>query len=195
MMKLSCIFLASGHSKRFHKDKLLEQFNGKPLVDFALERLPTDVFSTVIVVSRSHEVLNLAEKYGFIGVENDDTTDDISRTISLGVSRLPPKTQGCMFSVCDQPLLSQESIRRLAEEFCRNPEKIVALSFAGRRGNPVFFPKSLFPQLLTLQKDQSGGAVIAANKGLLTLIPAKNELELMDIDSAEDYNALNGKSL
>jgi len=93
-MKLSCIFLASGHSKRFHKDKLLAQFNGKPLVDFALERLPTDVFSTVIVVSRSHEVLKLAEEYGFIGVENDDTTDDISRTISLGLSRLPEVTHG-----------------------------------------------------------------------------------------------------
>ncbi len=194
-MKLACIFLASGHSKRFHKDKLLTEFNGRPLVACALGKLPGDVFDMVIVVSRSREVLNLAQDCGFIGVENDDTTDDISRTIALGITHLPADTQGCMFSVCDQPLLSTESLRRLADEFCRNPEKIAAMSYAGRRGNPVFFPKSLFPQLAALQKDQSGNTVIRANPELLTLVPAQNELEMMDIDSAEDYARLVGKTI
>lgn len=194
-MKLACVFLASGHSKRFHKDKLLTEFNGRPLITSVLERLPKDVFSTVVVVSRSREVLKLAHDCGYIGIENDDTTDDISRTISLGIANLPDETQGCMFSVCDQPLLSQESIRRLADEFCANPDRIAALSYADHRGNPVIFPKSLFPQLLALQKDQSGGKVILANEELLTLVPAQSELEMMDIDSAEDYSNLIGKSL
>ncbi len=194
-MKLACIFLASGHSKRFHKDKLLTEFNGKSLVASVFEKLPRESFDTVIVVSRSGEILQLARDCGFLGVKNEDTTDDISRTIALGMASVPEDAQGCMFSVCDQPLLLTESIRNLADEFCGNPEKIVALSYAGRRGNPVIFPRSLFPQLLALQRDQSGNTVIRENPELLTLVPAQNELEMMDIDSAEDYADLAEKAL
>ena len=40
-LRLACIFLASGHSKRFGGNKLLADYNGKPMADHIFSRFPS----------------------------------------------------------------------------------------------------------------------------------------------------------
>lgn len=143
-LKLGCIFLASGQSKRFQGNKLLSEFNGRPMIETVLGNFPCELFNQTIVVTRYAEVAVTAAQRGFTVVENDGADDSVARTIRLGLDALTPNLDGCLFSVCDQPLLTARSIQAIVDEFIAHPGAIVALGYRGKRGNPVLFPRALF---------------------------------------------------
>ena len=141
-LKLGCIFLASGQSKRFQGNKLLSEFNGRPMIETVLGNFPCELFNQTIVVTRYAEVAVTAAQRGFTVVENDGADDSVARTIRLGLDALTPNLDGCLFSVCDQPLLTARSIQAIVDEFIAHPGAIVALGYRGKRGNPVLFPRA-----------------------------------------------------
>ncbi|MBQ7754245.1 MAG: hypothetical protein IJR78_00760, partial [Clostridia bacterium] len=55
----------------------------------------------------------------------------------------------------------------------------------GKRGNPVIFPASLFPELVQISGDKGGRRVIAAHRDLLRTVQVP-AWELKDIDRKED---------
>ena len=189
-LRLGCIFLASGYARRFGQNKLLADFQGRPMIDVILEKHPYERFCQTVVVTRYPEIAVSAAIHGCTVVENEDPTGDIARTIRSGIAALMPGLSGCMFSVCDQPLLTPASIHRLVDAFWASPDKIVALGSGGRRGNPVIFPAALLPELASLPSGESGSAVIRRHPGLLQLVEAGCPAELWDVDRPEDLSAL-----
>lgn len=185
-MKLACVVLASGHSKRFGSDKLVHRIDGIMMTRRCLKAIPGELFSEVIVVTRSFEVAELADELGFRVVPNADKTDDIAVTIRLGLDELSMPVDGCMFSVCDQPYLTSASVSALIERFSADMSRIVALSWNKKRGNPVVFPASLLGELQSLPSRLSGSHVIDLHNELLTLVLAKSAKELHDVDTPED---------
>ena len=88
-------------------------------------------------------------------------------------------------AVCDQPWLTTKSIIRLKNSFLESPDAICALSWQGRRGNPVVFPADLFGELAALTGDTGGGAVIRRHPERLRLVEAFSPNELLDVDNPE----------
>lgn len=185
-MKLACIVLASGHSKRFGQDKLTYKLGNSTVAERTMDAIPRRMFEPVLVVARSEAVAEMARRRGFIPVFNTDETDDMSITVRLGMESLPDDLSGCMFCVCDQPYLTSESVRRLARRFMVEPERIVALSTNGLRGNPAIFPRKLLRELAALEKNTSGRVVIERYPELVTLVEAGDSRELIDIDRSKD---------
>jgi molybdenum cofactor cytidylyltransferase len=186
-LKLGCIFMASGHSIRFGSDKLVYPLCGIPMICHALDSLPKGLLDTVAVVTRSDYVAKLAKSRGFFAIKNPDASNDTAITIRLGLYAMPEYIDGCMFSVCDQPYLTGESIIRLTEAFFRQPNSIVALSWRGIRGNPVIFPSSLFNELRCLPSYATGKYVIDRHRDKLVLVSAFAREELWDIDRPDDF--------
>ena len=123
-------------------------------------------------------------------VKNPDPASDIAQTIRLGLNAFDCSLDGCLFSVCDQPLVRVRSICTLVDRFCSEPDAIVALGWKGNRGNPVLFPSSLFSALATLAPHQSGSSVIAQYSHLLRIVEAEGPQELLDIDTPADLKYL-----
>lgn len=188
--RIGCVFLASGISSRFQGNKLLADFNGVPLVEAVLRQFPTEYFNVNLVVTRYPQVAAIAAQYHFGVVENLEPGEDLAQTIRLGVEALPKGLDGCMFSVCDQPLLSPESVKKLVEAFQASPNSIAALSYQGHRGNPVIFPGDLLPSLKTLPARHGGNHVIQAHSERVLLVEAFHRRELMDVDYRSDLSAL-----
>ena len=189
-LKLACILLANGRGKRFGSNKLLAGWGGRPLCDVVLDRHPAELFHQTVVVTRYPEVAVSAAVRGFSVAEDPDGPDDIARSIRLGLEALRPGLDGCLFSVCDQPLLRADTIRKLAAAFIAHRGCIVAAAHGGRRGNPVFFPAALFGELASLPPGGSGGGVIAAHPELLRLVEVADPRELLDVDLPEDLEKL-----
>lgn len=187
-MKLGCVVMAAGASRRFGENKLLRELGGIPLYRRALEAIPPELFSAVTVVTACRPMAALARTMGFSTVWNDRPELGVSRTIALGLAPLSD-CDGVLFMTADQPLLTQDGVRAVAEAFSREPGVIAAAAAGGVRGNPCLFPKVLFPALSALEGDRGGSSVIRANPHLLRLaeLPA---LELADADTAEDLARL-----
>lgn len=184
-MKLGAVLMASGAGQRFGGNKLLWPMGGAPLYQRAMGAIPAELFDRAVVVSAYPEILEEAERRGYLPVRNPSPEQGQSVSVKIGTEKLLDM-EGILFAVCDQPWLRRESVERLLADFSAAPANIWALGWQGRKGNPVVFPKSTFPALLALSGDKGGGVVVRANPGLLRLAEAGSPKELHDVDTPAD---------
>ncbi|MBR5291440.1 MAG: nucleotidyltransferase family protein [Clostridia bacterium] len=191
-LRLGCVVMAAGDSKRFKGNKLLALYDGRMLIERALQAVPDKEFHRVVVVSQYPEILDMAKRYGFVPVLNSAPEEGVSLTIRLGLDALG-KVDGAMFMVADQPLLTKSSVEAEIDFFKREPTGITAMAYGKRRGNPAIFPKDLFVELRELRGDVGGSMVICAHPDKLRLYQIEEELELCDTDSVEELDNLKRK--
>lgn len=186
--RIGCVVMAAGNAARFGENKLAACFDGKPLIEHALDAASADGFAAVLVVTQYPEIEQLAKSRGFSCVRNEHPDWGISHTIALGTAILED-CDAILFLVSDQPRLQKASVERLLAAWKQNPEKICGVGYAGKRGNPNIFPKKYFAELLKLQEDRGGSAVIRKHEDdfLLVEIPPS---ELADCDTPEALEKL-----
>ena len=187
MKRVGAVLLASGLGRRFGSNKLLRLVEGVPLYRRAMTTLAGAGLDRLAVCSPYQEVLEAGEELGFLPLYNLDGAEGISASIRLGVSRMGDM-DGVLFSVCDQPFLTTKSIIRLKDTFEESKDAICALSWGGKRGNPVLFPADLLGELAALTGDTGGGAVVKRHPERLVLVEAFSPKELSDVDKPEDLS-------
>lgn len=185
MKRVGGVLLASGLGRRFGSNKLLRTVEGVPLYRRAMAALAGAGLDRLAVCSPYPQVLEAGAELGFLPLYNPDGAEGISASIRLGLSRMGDM-DGVLFSVCDQPFLTTDSIIRLRNSFERSENAVCALSWRGRRGNPVLFPADLLDELAALTGDTGGGAVIKRHPDRLVLVEAFSPKELDDVDNPED---------
>jgi molybdenum cofactor cytidylyltransferase len=190
-VNVGCVLLAAGAGKRFGGDgeKLFYEVGGTPMIVTALSLFAKLSFSAKVCVVRAGEerISALAKTVGFTPAENPNADQGVGTSVSVGTYAAfagRPDLDGVLYAVSDQPFLSKASLLRLLEAFEQSSNRIVSLSFQGTRGNPAIFPRALYGELLALDADTGGGAVIKSHPELLTLVEADSARELMDIDCA-----------
>ena len=151
-----------------------------------LHQAPFDL--RVLVTSEDKGYLmEAAWERGFAVVINPAPERGISSSVRLGTAHIleTGAYDGILYAVADQPNMSTDTVKRLAEAFANESQYIWAPVADGRRGNPVIFPATLFAELLEVEGDRGGRQVIAAHPELLRTIDVSST-ELKDIDTKED---------
>ena len=77
----------------------------------------------------------------------------------------------------------------LIEFYLGDPDSIAAVGHDGRHGNPCLFPARFFPELLDLQGDQGGAAVIRRHRDLLRIMEIDSR-QLEDVDTPRQLRIL-----
>ena len=189
---IGCLIMAAGNASRFGENKLTASFAGKSLFSLALAAIPADTFARVTVVSQYPVLLQEAEQAGFHAIRNDRPDDGISRTIRLGTEAMAD-CAGILYMVADQPLLRQETVLRIVQDWRQHPGCIVGAAHNGHRGNPCLFPARFFPELCALEGDRGGSSVIRRHEDALRLVEAA-EPELSDCDTKQALEMLKGQA-
>jgi molybdenum cofactor cytidylyltransferase len=186
---VAAIVLAAGQSRRMEgKNKLLEDFGGKPLVRRAVEAALGSKASPVIVVTggSSNAVRQALAGLDVRFVNNPDFAEGLSSSLKTGIRAVPEESSGAVICLGDMPHVSSQLIDRLIAAFA--PERgamIVAPVKNKQRGNPVLWARRFFPDLLKLEGDM--GARKLANfydEGLLE-IEVADDAAFEDIDTPE----------
>lgn len=186
--KVGCVIMASGFSRRFSSNKLLADFNGRPLICSLLSALPKDAFSDAVLVTRYPEAAALAENAGIRSVLHD--LPMLSDTIRLGVSSFEA-LDGYMLCVADQPLLTTETFHTLLTALALQPKSIIRPVHEKTPGNPVLFPAWCRAELLSIQGDNGGRVVIRAHPESVTPQEIADPREFFDVDTIENLAELN----
>jgi len=186
-VNVACVLLAAGAGKRFGGDKLLYPVGGVPMAQRALALFAGVPFSARVCVTRTEArfIRTEAARRGYVVRINPEPERGVGTSVSIGTAAAeaagPP--DGILYAVCDQPYLTEASVRRLLGAFEAAPERIVSLSYRGVRGNSAIFPKELFSELCALNADIGGGAVIRNHPALLLPVEADSARELEDVDT------------
>jgi len=188
-MKLALILQAAGDSRRFNGNKLLHEFNGKPMYQYILEeveKLPDDIFDRKVVVTQYQEIMSCMSDYGYEVVVNEESSLGISHSIHRALEVLENEETDYCFAVCDQPYLKAATIRDLVRGWRNSGKGIGCLCNMGALGNPAIFSKNYLKELLKLEGDVGGKRVIRRHIEDLYLHEVVDGLELVDIDVRKD---------
>ena len=203
-MRVALIYLAAGNSRRFGEsirilkekkhlipenlpeNKLLFSIEGKPMYLHLLERLVKicnhHASWEVLVVTQYEEILEMAKSLGVRAVFSLDSQKGASWSVKTAI-RGTQDADACAFFVADQPYLSEKT----AENFLIDMQKrcqdgLGCVCCKEMTGNPVWFSKKFFPELLKLEGDRGGKKVLKEHWSEVEFFHIKDRNELQDVD-------------
>lgn len=192
--RYGCVIMASGLGKRFGGDKLMAELMEKPMLQYIVEATE-DLFDSRVVVTRNEKVKVWCEEHQITVVYHE--LPGRNDTIRLGLEKLDVLMKGnmagCVFCPADMPFVTRSSLSRLINNAMDKTDSIIRMSYKNQVGSPVLFGKEYFDVLKNLPKGKGGSEVVKANKDKVFLVEAKDEYELWDMDTQEDFEIINAK--
>lgn len=191
---LSAVLLAAGNSSRYGGIKLLEEINDVPMYEFMLDNLKKISLAEKVVVTQYRQIELAAKENDFLVVRNDNPQKGISYSIQLGIKEVLKRNNvdGILFSVCDQPFITLETLELLKKAFLEDKFSLICAGKKAEFGNPCIIGKKYFKELMKLDKD-TGGKKIFYNHLEDVCVIEVPEIELKDIDTREDIKEITRK--
>lgn len=190
--RVAGLILAAGASSRMGRPKQLLDWGGRPLVRAAAETaLAARLDPIVMVVGGARpEVEAALAGLPLHLVANPDYAAGQSTSLRAGIAALGELADAVVVLLGDQPFVSAAIVERLVAEWQASQAAIVAPVYAGQRGNPVLFARTVFPELLAIRGDQGARGVLAADPSRIHPVVFDDPRPLADIDTLEDYERL-----
>lgn len=104
------------------------------------------------------------------------------------INRVPPNVvDSGLIMLGDQPLITPRIIDRLIEAWQKTNKRVVAPLYDGKRGGPVLFAASLFPELMEVSGDEGGRSVVERHRQELEAVELGETIANFDVDTWEAY--------
>jgi molybdenum cofactor cytidylyltransferase len=199
------IILAAGASTRFGQPKQLLDWKGQPFVRaVAKAALEAGLSPVVVVTGANADQVELAVKdLDVLVIRNEDWNTGQAGSINAGIRALaqphPSSARqdsptravgvgGAMFLLSDQPQVTTSVIRALIEKHAEGLYPVVAPMVIDQRANPVLFDRITFQDLMRLEGDVGGRAIL--HKYRVEYLPWHDDRLLLDVDTPEMYTRL-----
>ena len=194
--KAGIIIMAAGSSSRLGKPKQLLKYQGKSLIQRAIETADkTDSQMSVLILGANLELI-LKEIRGLKVnvVINNSWQEGMSSGMQKGLDYLEKKLDPdlVILMLCDQPFVDSDVLNLLIEKQKATGKGIIACQYDEVVGVPALFTKKYFPKLRKLKGTEGAKKVLYDNQDDLAHIDFQDAA--IDIDTMEDYEKLtNGK--
>lgn len=187
------VVLAAGSSSRLGQPKQLLSYKNTSLLKNTISQASQVANTTIIVVTGfNHELIEKEITNPEIKtIYNPDWELGMSSSITKGLKellRLNPDIEKIIFTVCDQPYVTNRVFENLIYEHQKTEKGIIASAYSVTLGTPVLFAKKYFTELQELKGQEGAKKII--NKFLDDTAAVPFEKGDIDIDTIEDYNKL-----
>lgn len=181
-MTVGILLLAAGYSRRFGADKrLLPLSDGRSLLQTAIDNVCRAGLPLLVCLRASDDELELAlSGNGIQCTRCPESRLGMGHTLAHGVSSIKAAWSGVLVGLADMPMIHPDTYVRLAHQL--GPGRIVVPTYRGRRGHPVGFDRTFYPQLEQLQGDRGARGVLATNPAAVLAIEIDDPGILTDID-------------
>jgi len=187
---IAAVVLAAGESSRMNgRVKQLLPWGEEPLLRHAIEQTLEAGFSHVFVVLgyRADLISPAINDLPVDVIVNDRWSEGVASSVRAAVEAFPGSIKAAIFVPSDQPGITAELLRRMADAYVNTGRHVIYATYGGMRGQPVLFDRSLFPELLGLQGDVGGRAVLRRHPDEAMAVEVEDELAGVDIDTWQDY--------
>ena len=186
------IILAAGSSSRLGRPKQNLVFEGKTLLQRAIETALASVCETVIIVlgANADVILPSIINYPIAIVQNDEWKEGMASSIRAGTSELKkiiPTIQSAILLLCDQPFMDTHLLNHLI--LSKTKKGISVSRYNKTVGPPVLFDAVYFDDLLLLTGAEGAKKVIQKYPENVSEIPFPKGS--IDIDTIEDFEKIN----
>lgn len=188
---VSAVILAAGASQRMGDvNKLLADWQGKPVIRHVVETaLKSDSQETIVVIGHQSDAIKDAlDGLDVRFVDNPDYEEGMSTSLKAGVSAVAPESAGMAVLLADMPQLKGDTLNALIATFQSSEgAAICAPHCQGRQGNPVIWPKDIFPDIITLTGDKGAKSLLKRHAQRVIEVPCDDDGVLRDLDTPDDF--------
>jgi molybdenum cofactor cytidylyltransferase len=200
---LAAVILSGGASSRMGSPKALLAYQGRPVLEHLLEVTVHPKIGVRRVVLGAHAesiARNIVLAANEILINADWEKGQLS-SIQAAIRSFPnfkegaaPETDGLLLCLIDHPLISNDLVNQLIEQFYAARDKIVLPKYEGRRGHPVIFPAALYGELLHAPADKGARAVVWAHAADVFEVPTNEEGCALNLNDPETLLRATGRA-
>jgi molybdenum cofactor cytidylyltransferase len=189
---IAAIVLAAGRSSRMGQHKLLLPLGDRPVIAHVVAAACSSDADPVLIVlgHEAEQVRATLPSTRIREVENSSYIEGMASSLRAGIAAVPAECAGALVVLGDQPLITAALLDRLIASARRAPGAIVAATYAGRRGSPVYFPRRDFAALEAVDGDEGGRSVLAQHPDRVRLVECADVGTSLDVDTPEDYERI-----
>jgi molybdenum cofactor cytidylyltransferase len=187
---LAAAILAAGESRRMGTPKALLPYHGRTFAEYllAVTNHPRVGLKRIVVGAHSEEIRSKLGAAAENIVVNQDWQLGQLSSIQAAIRSLPSGgTAGLLLCPVDHPLVTAELIARLIDEFDATGKQIVLPTFRGKRGHPLIFAASLYPELLAASPKVGARQVVWAHTADIFELPTDEEGVVLNLNDPETF--------
>lgn len=193
-IRVSAVLLAAGSSRRMGQLKQLLPIRNEPAIRHCVEALLSAGVRDIVVVLGPFGSEIADAIAGFpVSIEfNENPESEMADSVRTGLRVLDPFSAGILICLCDHPLVSPETVKKLIRIHGEFPDRIIIPAFDGRRGHPTLFPASVMTDVmqgLTLRD------VIRKDPERVRQVETADEGVILDMDTMEDYKKISQRAI
>jgi molybdenum cofactor cytidylyltransferase len=204
-LSTAAIILAAGSSSRMGggRHKLLLPLDDRPVLAHVIDATLASIARPIIIVL-GHQADQVRTQIkpnttspSIMLVENTDYLQGMSTSLRMGVQMLISHSyrkaslsyhvDSALILLGDQPMITPQVIDTLITAYRTTGRTIVAPLYNGKRGSPVLFDESLFPELIEVTGDEGGRTVIEHHRQEVEVVEMGDALANYDVDTWEAY--------
>ncbi len=185
------VVMAAGTSTRMGRNKLLLDLEGEPVVRRTAQRMVAAGLDPVIVVL-GHEAALVRQALGDVAahiqlVVNADYLRGVNSSLKAGIASLPETVGAAVVVLADMPFVTSDMLSALVTQYRASSAPLVISDYDGVNAPPMLYDRSLFAELMTMEGEGCGKAVVKRHRAEAMVIswPAA---ALNDLDVPADYD-------
>jgi molybdenum cofactor cytidylyltransferase len=187
LLPIGAVVLAAGSSTRMPgSQKLLLEFDGRPMVRHAVEAASDSGCHQVVVVYSASDVKAAVDGAAEL-VHNPDAHTGMASSLKAGLRALRPEIEAAVVLLGDQPLVGSRTVAALLRAWRREGSR-PAVAVSKRRNQwtpPVVLAREMWEQIYALDGDAGARQILDGHPELLDTVPAPGRPD--DIDTPGDY--------
>ena len=187
LLPVGAVVLAAGSSSRMEgSQKLLLEFDGKPMVRHAIEAASEGGCHQVVVVYAEDDVKDAVDGDAEL-VHNPQARKGMASSLQAGLRAMRPEIEAAVVLLGDQPLVGSRTVAALLRSWRREGSRPAVAVSQGHNdwAPPVVLARELWDELFALKGDAGARQILQGHPELLDMVPAPGRPD--DIDTPEDY--------
>ena len=188
----AALVLAAGRSARMGgANKLFAEVDGVPLLLRAVNAALASAAASVTVVlgheAEKAEALLAGRRVNL--VRNPDYAQGMSTSLAAGIAALPAEAEAAVVLLADMPGVNAAHVDRLIAAFDPRQPSIVVPMHAGRRGNPILWPRAFFDAMQAVSGDQGARGLLAQHAARIATVEMDDAIHA-DVDTPDDLRSV-----
>jgi molybdenum cofactor cytidylyltransferase len=187
LLPVGAIVLAAGSSSRMSgPQKLLLEFDGRPMIKSVIEAASDGGCHQIVVVYSSDDVKNAVGADAEL-VHNPRAHTGMASSLQAGIGAMRPDMEAALVMLGDQPMVGSRTVSALLRGWRREGARpaIAVARDEGKWTPPVVLARELWDELMTLEGDAGARQLLDRRPELVDIVPTLDRLD--DIDTPADY--------